>query len=181
MLQHKGYCAAVRKQQLECCCMTAATGKLLHLHKHNSRNGKAAGIAPSKPLHWKPGGGWLQRATAHILQRPSKCSPAARQRQLKSCCTAAAVGGLLVQHPQSPSIGNKARVGCNELSPTCCSPSRTWVGATDSAPVGGGHTSRAPPPGPRVQPGSAVRPRNAEGATGGSFEGPRSASYGMAG
>ena len=80
-----------------------------------------------------------------------------------------------MQHPHSPSIGNWAGVGCSELPPTCCSPSRKWVGARDSAPDGGGHVSGAPRPGHGAQPSSATRPGKAEGTMGGSVEGPGSA------
>ena len=85
-----------------------------------------------------------------------------------------------MQQPHSPSIGNGAGVGCSELPPMCCSPSRKWARARDSAPEAGGHTSRAPRAGHGAQPGSATRPGNAEGATGGSAQGPGSASHGMA-
>ena len=87
---------------------------------------------------------------------------------------AAAIGGQPVQHPHSPSIGNGAGVGCSELPPTYCSPSRKWLGARDSSPEGGSHASGAPRPGHGVaEPGG---PGNAESATGGcNREGPSSA------
>ena len=53
-------------------------------------------------------------------------------------------------------------LGCTEQLSTCCSPSRPWAGARDSAPEGGGHTSGAPRPGHGAQPGTA-RPARERG------------------
>ena len=86
-----------------------------------------------------------------------------------------------MQHPNSPRLVTGVETGCSELSPTYCSPPRMWAEAGDSAPAGHGHASGVPQPGTGAQPSSATRPRNAEGAMGGSVEGPGGASYGMAG
>ena len=47
-----------------------------------------------------------------------------------------------MQHPHSPVIGHWAGVGFSELSPTCCSLSTKWAGATDSRRVAPTHPER---------------------------------------